>query len=214
MAEKVSGVYAVTPDLADTELLLFKVEAVVRGGVRIVQYRNKTASPLLQLAQLERLLAVCRRAGASLIVNDDAQMAKRLGADGVHLGREDGDAAAARRVLGPRKWIGVSCYNELQRARDAAEAGADYVAFGSFFASSTKPGAVHARPELLREAKELGLPIVAIGGINAGNAGLLIEAGADAVAVVSALFDAADPEGEARRLCGLFSRTTDHGTYR
>lgn len=206
MAEKVSGVYAVTPDLADTDLLLRKVEAVMRGGVRIVQYRNKTASRVLQLAQLVRLVAICRNAGVSLIVNDDVELANQLGADGVHLGRGDGDAAAARRVLGPRKWIGISCYNELQRARDAAGAGADYVAFGSFFASSTKPGAVQATPELLRRARrEIALPIVAIGGINAGNAGLLIQAGADAVAVVSALFDAADLEGEARRLCGLFA---------
>lgn len=210
MAAKVNGLYAVTPELADAELLLRKVEAAVRGGASIVQYRNKMASQPLRLWQLERLASICRRGGASLIVNDSADMAREAGADGVHLGRDDGPVCVARRILGPGKWIGVSCYNDLKLARDAVEAGADYVAFGSFFASSTKPGAVHATLGLLRQArKEIALPIVAIGGINAGNAGLLIQAGADAIAVVSALFDAADVEDEARRLCGLFA--IEHG---
>ncbi len=205
MAAKVSGLYAVTPELADTDLLSRKVEAAVRGGARIVQYRNKTASQSLRLGQLERLVPICRLGGASLIVNDDAEMANEVGADGVHLGREDAGIAAARRILGPGGWVGISCYDELQRARDAVTAGADYVAFGSFFPSSTKPGAARVTLELLRQAKrEIALPIVAIGGIHAGNAGALIQAGADAVAVVSALFDAADVEAEARRLCGLF----------
>lgn len=205
MAAKVSGLYAVTPELADADLLSHKVEAAVRGGARIVQYRNKAASRSLRLGQLEQLVPICRRGGASLIVNDDAEMANEVGADGVHLGREDAGIAAARRLLGPGGWIGISCYNELQRARDAVTAGADYVAFGSFFPSSTKPGAARATLELLRQARrEIVLPIVAIGGIHAANAGALIQAGADAVAVVSALFDAADVEAEARRLCGLF----------
>ena len=210
MAAKVSGLYAVTPEMADADLLAGKVEAAVRGGARIVQFRNKAGSPSLRLRQLERLVPICRRGGANLIVNDDAALAAEAGADGVHLGRDDGPVSAARRILGPHKWIGVSCYNDLQGARDAMESGADYVAFGSFFPSSTKPGAVHATLGLLRQArKEIALPIVAIGGINAGNAGRLIQAGADAVAVVSALFDAADIEAEARLLCELFA--TDHG---
>ena len=210
MAAKVNGLYAVTPELADSDLLLRKVEAAVRGGASIVQYRNKTASQPLRLWQLERLASICRGGAASLIVNDSAIMAREAGADGVHLGRDDGPVCVARRILGPYKWIGVSCYNDLKRARDAVNAGADYVAFGSFFSSSTRPGAVHATMELLRQArKEIAVPIVAIGGINAGNAGVLIQAGADAVAVVSALFDAADVESEARRLCRLFA--TDHG---
>lgn len=213
MAAKVSGLYAVTPELADTDLLSRKVEAAVRGGARIVQYRNKTASRSLRLGQLEQLVRICRRWGASLIVNDDAEMANEVGADGVHLGRDDAGTAAARRILGSGRRIGISCYNEMQRARDAVAAGADYVAFGSFFPSTTKPGAARATLELLRQARrEIALPIVAIGGIHAGNAGLLIQAGADAVAVVSALFDAADVEAEARRLCGLFPFTSDHGT--
>ena len=210
MAAKVSGLYAVTPEMTDADLLSRKVEAAVRGGARIVQFRNKAGSRSLRLRQLERLVPICRRGGADLIVNDDAALAAEAGADGVHLGRDDGPVSAARRILGPHRWIGVSCYNDLQGARDAMESGADYVAFGSFFPSSTKPGAVNATLGLLREArKEIALPIVAIGGINAGNAGRLIQAGADAVAVVSALFDAADIEAEARLLSGLFA--TDHG---
>ena len=206
MAPKVSGLYAVTPELADVDLLSRKVEAAVRGGARIMQYRNKTASQSLQLLQLKRLAVICRRGGTSLIVNDSAEMAREVDADGVHLGSDDGPICVARRILGPDKLIGVSCYNDLKRAHAAMEAGADYVAFGSFFVSSTKPDAVHATLGLLRQAKkEIALPIVAIGGINAGNAGALIQAGADAVAVVSALFDAKDVECEARRFCGLFA---------
>lgn len=213
MAAKVNGLYAVTPELTDTDLLSRKVEAAVRGGARFVQYRSKMASRSLRIGQLERLIPICRRGGAGLIVNDDAEMANEVGADGVHLGVDDAAVAAARRILGAGKWIGISCYNELQLARDAAEAGADYVAFGSFFPSTTKPGAARATLELLSQARqEIALPIVAIGGIDAGNAGPLIRAGADAVAVVSALFDAADVEAEARRLCALFPCTSDHGT--
>jgi thiamine-phosphate pyrophosphorylase len=207
MAAKISGLYAVTPDSAtDAASLAVKVEAALRGGASIVQYRNKADSQPLRLRQLEFLVPACRTAGAGLIVNDSVEMAAEVGADGVHLGRDDGPIAIARRVLGPGKWIGISCYNELQRARDAVAAGADYVAFGSFFPSATKPGAVRALPELLSQArKEIAVPIVAIGGINAGNAGLLIELGADAVAVASSLFDAADVETEARRLSALFA---------
>lgn len=216
MAAKVRGLYAVTPDTgADGGLLSRQVEAAVRGGAGIVQYRNKTDSRPTQLLHLERLAMVCRTAGAILIINDSVEIAAEIGADGVHLGRDDGPVSEARRRLGPARTIGVSCYNELQRARDAMAAGADYVAFGSFFPSATKPGAVHATLELLSQArKEISLPIVAIGGIDAGNAGSLIGAGADAIAVVSALFDAADVEAQARRLSGLFAWKTDHGMQR
>lgn len=212
MAAKVNGLYAVTPELTDTDLLSRRVESAVRGGARFVQYRSKLAPRPLRIGQLKRLIPICRRGGASLIVNDDAEMAYEVGADGVHLGIDDAGVAAARRLLGAGRWIGISCYNDLQRARDAVEAGADYVAFGSFFPSTTKPGAARATLELLSQARrEIALPIVAIGGIDAGNAGPLIRAGADAVAVVSALFDAVDVEAEARRLCALFSCTSDHG---
>jgi thiamine-phosphate pyrophosphorylase len=147
---------------------------------------------------------LCRSAGACFIVNDSIELAGAVAADGVHLGKDDDRVRAARVLLGAGKLIGVSCYNQLWRARDAVAQGADYVAFGSFFPSPTKPGALMASRELLRAAKEFSLPVVAIGGITPDNAAGLIEAGADAVAVISAVFDAPDVERAARRMAGLF----------
>ena len=187
------GLYAVTPDLADTADMLRRAEQVLLGGVRLVQYRNKPADAALRREQAAALLALCRRHGARLVVNDDLPLALSLGADGVHLGREDGDLAAARAVLGAGRLLGVSCYDELERAREAKRIGADYVAFGSFFASPTKPSAVRAPLTLPAAAKaELGLPVCAIGGITLQNAPQLIAAGADLLAVISDLFEAPD----------------------
>ncbi len=205
MRKTVSGLYAVTPDLADSVLLTSKVEAALRGGARVVQYRNKVADERLRHEQALQIARLCRDAGACFIVNDGVELARAVAADGVHLGKEDNGVGAARARLGPGKLIGVSCYNELWRAREAVGQGADYVAFGSFFPSSTKPGAVTARRDLLRAAKKFALPIVAIGGITLDNAAGLIEAGADAVAVVSAVFDAPDVEIAARRIARLFA---------
>lgn len=206
MGGTISGLYAVTPDCADTEELVRQVEAAVRGGARVVQYRNKSAPASLRLMQAKRVAAVCAMAGACLIVNDDVGIARDSGADGVHLGGNDADLGEARSVLGRGKLIGVSCYNEIERAREAVAQGASYIAFGSFFPSSTKPAAVRATLDLLRQAKrELSVPVVAIGGIDAGNAGVLVDAGADCVAVVRALFDAADIEVAARRISSLFA---------
>jgi thiamine-phosphate pyrophosphorylase len=215
MRRVVEGLYAVTPETADTDGLVRKVEAALRGGARLVQYRSKTASLPARAEQLRQLAPVCRRYGARLIVNDSAELAREVRADGVHLGKDDGDVGTARRLLGAGVLIGVSCYDRLERARDAARAGADYVAFGSFFASSTKPGAVRASVELLRQARdELDVPIVAIGGIDAANAACLIEAGADALAVVSALFDAADVEAAARQFTRLFPEARQRAAQR
>jgi thiamine-phosphate pyrophosphorylase len=211
----ISGLYAVTPGREDTDALARDVQAALRGGARAVQYRNKGADPVLRVLQASRLAAICRRAGALLIVNDSVDLARESGADGVHLGRDDGDVASARRALGPGKCIGVSCYDDLRRARQAAQEGADYVAFGSFFPSTTKPGAVRAPLRLLRDASAgLDVPVVAIGGIEAANAGTLIEAGADAIAVISALFDAPDVERAARRLSSLFDQAAIQETIR
>ena len=215
MARPIEGLYAVTPEEPDTAALARRVEAAVRGGASLVQYRNKGGGDALRSEQARRIAPICRRYGARLIVNDSVALAREAQADGVHLGRDDGAVADARRLLGPSALIGVSCYDDLQRARDAARMGADYVAFGSFFASSTKPGAVRAGFDLLRQARrELDLPIVAIGGIDATNAASLVEAGADALAVVSALFDAADVEAEARRLVRIFPETRKTATQR
>jgi thiamine-phosphate pyrophosphorylase len=205
MNKPVSGLYAVTPELTDSIALVGKVDAALRGGARVIQYRNKSIEDSLRRSQAGEIARLCRIWNALFIVNDSVELAREVDADGVHLGKEDGDVIVARAVLGPGKLVGVSCYNEMARARAAVSQGADYVAFGSFFSSATKPLALRAGKELLRiAASEIALPIVAIGGISEDNAAGLIAAGADAVAVVSALFDALDVEAQARRFVRLF----------
>lgn len=205
MASRISGLYAVTPDLGDTDVLLEKVDAALRGGARVVQYRSKSLDHGLRRRQAGAIAGLCRQRRVLFIVNDSVELAHETGADGVHIGREDGALAHARAVLGADRIIGVSCYNEIGLARTAAAQGADYVAFGSFFPSATKPSAVRATIQLLHTAAvEIATPIVAIGGINVDNAAGLIAAGASAVAVVGALFDAQDVEVQARRFADLF----------
>jgi thiamine-phosphate pyrophosphorylase len=202
---RIAGLYAVTPDTADTARLTRSVAAALEGGARIVQYRNKVAAPALKLEQARALKALCERHGALLIVNDDVALAREIDADGAHVGREDPVLATAREILGAGKVIGVSCYRSVELAREAQAAGADYVAFGSFFPSRVKPGAVRAPIELLTEARRaLSVPIVAIGGITAENGGALVGAGADALAVITALFDAGDVTAAARAFAPLF----------
>jgi len=203
------GLYAVTPDEPDTRSLTRKVSRALAGGACIVQYRNKSASAELRREQGAALLALCREAHIPLVINDDLDLARGIGADGLHVGREDISIATARAQLGKDRLLGVSCYDRLDLALAAREAGADYVAFGSAFPSATKPGAARAPLSLYREAKErLGSPVVAIGGITTENARSVIEAGADAVAVISALFDAPDIEAAARSFSRLFDRKT------
>ena len=169
-----------------------------------LQYRNKAAGAVLRDAQARALLQACRAAGVPLIVNDDVRLAAAIGADGVHLGEHDADPVAARQLVGGNALIGVSCYDDLERAGHAAAAGADYLAFGAFFASPTKPHARRAAPTLLRDAARFGLPRVAIGGIMPDNAGPLIAAGAELIAVISGVFDAPDPLAAARAYRALF----------
>ncbi len=207
MKPRVAGLYAVTPDIDDTPELLAKVEAALAGGARLLQYRNKAASPALRLVQGRALLALCREYQVPLIINDHLDLALALDADGLHVGADDGSAADARGQLGPDKILGVSCYGRIENALAATGAGATYVAFGGFFPSRVKPGTARTPIGLLREAKrELRLPVVAIGGITPENAPRLIEAGVDGVAVISALFGASDVELAAQRFCGLFPR--------
>ena len=190
---KLKGLYAVTPDLADTADLLRRTRQALEGGAGLVQYRNKTAGAALRREQALALLGLCRQHGVPLVINDELALALDIGADGAHLGREDGDLAAARAALGPGKLLGISCYDGMERAREAGRIGADYIAFGSFFASPTKPAAVRAPLTLLAEARnELGLPVCAIGGITLQNAPQLIAAGADLLAIISDLFEAPD----------------------
>lgn len=200
----IKGLYAITPDAPQLDGLLTKVEACLLGGARVMQYRNKTpAAPHRQIATA--LASLCRQHSAVLIVNDDVELALAVDAHGVHLGRDDGDIAAARQKLGSGRLIGVSCYDSLQRALDAQQAGADYVAFGSMFASPTKPHAPHAPLSLLGDArKHLHIPIVAIGGITLQNAPQAIQVGADAIAVISAVFDAPDVRQAAQDFSELF----------
>jgi thiamine-phosphate pyrophosphorylase len=202
----IRGLYAVTPDTADTDALLAKTQAVLAGGARIVQYRNKTADAALRRAQATALLALCNRHAAMLLVNDHVALAADIGAHGAHIGGEDGTLAGARNLLGPDRIIGVSCYRELERGRAAAEGGADYIAFGGFYASTVKPGTTRAPLSLLTAARAFNRPVVAIGGITPENAGPLVQAGADAVAVITALYSAPDVGEAARRFCKLFGQ--------
>lgn len=202
--KKLHGLYAIT-DGAPLPALAAAVEAAVRGGARLVQYREKTADAPRRENEARMLLELSRGHGAALIINDDVELAAAVGADGVHLGKDDGEVSAARVRLGPQAIIGVSCYDSLERALIAARDGADYVAFGSFFASDTKPGAVRVAPALLRQARQkLDIPLCAIGGITPENGGELLEAGADMLAVIRGLFAAPDVESRARAYSALF----------
>ncbi len=208
---RIKGLYAITPDEPDTAELLRKVRLALRGGARALQYRNKAADAALRRKQAQALRELTREFGAQLIANDDAEMARDVDADGVHLGGEDGSVAEARALLGGGKIVGVSCYNRLALAHESVRQGADYVAFGSFFASTVKPQAVVATPELLRQARrELTAPIVVIGGITPRNGAQLLEAGADALAVISALWNASDIEQAAREFSNLFEQGRQH----
>jgi len=203
-----AGLYAITPDCADGEILLAKVRAALQfahlGGWAALQYRNKAAAPAQRAVEARALRALCRARGVPFIVNDDVELALASGADGVHLGRDDGALGAARRRLGDRL-LGASCYDRLDVARTALAAGADYVAFGSVYPSTTKPGAVRAPLGLFTAARALGAPIVAIGGITLERAGEVLRAGADCLAVISDLFDAPDIAARARAYANLFA---------
>jgi thiamine-phosphate pyrophosphorylase len=196
------GLYAIT-DGPRVDLLT-ACEAALRGGAAVLQYRDKSADMERRRSEAAALAALCARYGAPLIINDDVELAAVIGAAGVHLGEHDGDLARARARLGNGAIIGVSCYDSLERARELAAAGADYLAFGAFFVSPTKPQARRAAPGLLDAAAALGKPLVAIGGITPDNARPLIEAGADFIAVVAGVFGDANPEAAARRYANLF----------
>ncbi len=197
------GLYLVTPDDDDTTRLLRRVRPLL-AHASCLQYRNKTATRAVRQAQAAALLPLCRAAGVPLIVNDDVEIVIATGADGVHLGDNDGAIGKARDELGPARLIGASCYDDFARAARAVTEGASYVAFGAFFPSPTKPHARHASPQLLREAAQLGVPRVAIGGITPDNARPLVAAGADLIAVISGVFDAPDPVQAARACQALF----------
>jgi thiamine-phosphate pyrophosphorylase len=198
------GLYAITPDEADTARLLARVETVLRAGATWLQYRNKPASEDLRAEQALALQPLCSSFDVPLIINDDWALAAAIGAAGAHLGEDDGEIALARHELGPEAILGASCYDDAGLARQAVFAGASYVAFGAFFPSPTKPHARRATLDLLRTAAVLGVPRVAIGGITPDNARPLVEAGADLLAVISGVFDAPDPAAATRAYISCF----------
>jgi thiamine-phosphate pyrophosphorylase len=208
---KLTGLYAITPDATDSQALIQRVRAAMHGaapqGWAALQYRNKLAGARQRASEARALADICAGFGVPLIINDDVELALAVGADGAHLGGDDGDLPKARARLGTRL-LGASCYDRLDLARHAVSAGADYVAFGSVYPSRTKPGAVRASLELFGQARALGVPLVAIGGITLENAAQVVRAGANCVAVISAVFDAPDPAARARAFTELFLTRT------
>ncbi|MGC8466708.1 MAG: thiamine phosphate synthase [Acidithiobacillus sp.] len=210
--QAIAGLYGITDStLLPGDALLRQSEIALRAGLGILQYRDKGGDARRRTREATALYALCREYGALFVVNDDAELAARIRAPALHVGRDDAPLAELRRHFGSSLCIGVSCYDDLGRAERAQAEGADYVAFGAFFPSASKPDACRAPLSLLREARRrLRLPIVAIGGIDADNGGALISAGADALAVISALFGAKDVAAATRQLQALF--VASHGS--
>ncbi|MEQ6341156.1 MAG: thiamine phosphate synthase [Gammaproteobacteria bacterium] len=202
------GLYAITDSsLIVPGRLLDVVSRAIAGGAAVIQYRDKGLDGLHRESDARDLLTLCRSHGVPLIINDDVALARSVGADGVHLGCDDIPLTEARRILGAAAVIGVSCYNNFELAVTAQEEGADYIAFGRFFASQTKPSAVQASIDLIRRAKAtLAIPVVAIGGITPDNGAVLVEAGVDMLAVIGGLFGRPDPAHAARRYTQLFEQ--------
>jgi thiamine-phosphate pyrophosphorylase len=199
------GLYAITDNrLTPATALLESVEQALRGGVRILQYRDKYSSADTRKQQAQDLLQLCHDYDALLIINDDVRLTANCGADGVHLGQDDEALSQARDYLGNRTIIGASCYNRIELAERACAQGADYLAFGRFFPSSTKPDAIQAELDILSRARALGLPLCAIGGISQDNAARVIEAGADMIAVVEGVFAQPDICKASTALSSLF----------
>lgn len=205
------GLYVITDGSTGNDLL-GKVEQALRGGAALVQYRDKSTDSARREQEAQALCALCREHAALFIVNDDVALAKTVQADGVHVGKDDAALAAARAYLGSSAVIGVSCYNRLELAVQAAQQGADYIAFGSFFPSPTKPQAPRATLELLCEARrQLKLPICAIGGITLDTAPGLLASGADMLAVITDVFNAPDVTAQASLYTALFGNPARSG---
>ena len=205
---KISGLYAITPDLNHTNDLLNKTRQVLEGGVKLVQYRNKSANESLRREQAKLLLSLCREYNALLIINDHLEIAIEIDADGVHVGKNDVSVSTAKNQLGQNKIVGTSCYNQLDLAMQAQKDGADYIAFGAFFSSLTKPNAVSVSISLVNQAqKALSIPIVGIGGIQLTNARTVIQSGCAAIAVCHDLFQAENIKATAEHYVQLFAET-------
>jgi len=214
---RLCGLYAITPDntqyRADTETLLAQVKQAIKGGARLIQYRSKSSQFPLKLAQAKSIKSICRASQVYFIINDDLELARATDADGIHLGKNDHDLSVARQYLGDEAIIGISCYNRLDLALAAQMQGADYVAFGRFFTSQTKPDAVQADLALLHQAKtQLHIPIAAIGGVTSENARQLIDAGADMLAVIHGVFGHRDVTQSAYKLAQCFDENLPNGS--
>lgn len=203
----IRGLYAITPDKTDTARLSALVEASILGGANVVQYRNKRADSKLRIEQSRALLDICRKHQVPLIINDDVKLCLAIDADGVHIGATDGNLDETRKRIGPDKILGASCYDSLTLALQAQKHGADYVAFGACFPSETKPNAPKAELSLFIKGRNtLSIPTVAIGGITLYNAPQAIHAGADAIAVISALFGSKDVRKTSQQFSLLFKQ--------
>ena len=199
------GLYLVTPNWDDTERLLAVTEQALGAGVALLQYRHKDASPALRAEQGAALLALCRRHGVPLIINDHVDLCRALDADGIHVGGTDATLAEVRAAVGPDKIVGASCYGDLPRAQAAQAAGASYVAFGGFYPSRVKQYAVTTAPSILDEARAvITVPSVVIGGMTPENAAPLVARGTDMVAAISSVYLADDPAAAVHRFRALF----------
>ncbi len=205
---KISGLYAITPELENTWNLLDKTRQALEGGAKLIQYRNKSANRILLREQARLLLQLCREYEIPLIINDYLDLAMEIDADGLHVGQHDAAILEARDQLGCNKIIGASCYNNLDQAIRAEKEGADYVAFGAFFPSLTKPNTVSVTVNLIGEAKKkITVPIVGIGGIRLTNARMVIQSGCAAIAVCNDLFQSENVKVKAARYAQLFAET-------
>ena len=201
----IRGLYAITPDSADLNTLIQKTQLAIEGGAFMVQYRSKIHDRDVKMQQCAAILRLCREYDVPCIVNDDVEICRVLKADGVHLGEKDDNIAEVRHILGEDAIIGSSCYDQLNRAKQAQKEGASYVAFGAVFPTPTKPNAPRATLELLRKAKsEIQIPIVAIGGITMNNAHDVIETGIDAIAVITNLYESNSIKETAETLSSMF----------
>ena len=186
---KLHGLYVITDPLLCSDKLVEKVEQAILGGAQIIQYRNKLADAQTQYTEAAALQSLCQQHQRTFLINDNVSLALQVNADGVHLGQTDGDITAARKNLGEDKIIGVTCHSDIHAAKMAQQQSANYVAFGRFYPSKTKPTAPPAKIEVLQQAQQqLEIPVVAIGGISVENASNLINAGADMLAVIHAVF--------------------------
>ena len=200
------GLYAVTPNWDDTDLLLQKTIDIIQGGARLIQYRHKTADAAQRLEQAGALLKLCRQHNVSFIINDFVELAEQLDADGVHVGGTDESVASVRARMGANKIIGASCYGSLKLAGQSAHDGASYIAFGGFYPSLVKKYEVSTPSGIIAQAKRvLDLPIVVVGGMTANNARILVQNGADMVAAISSIYTATHPSEAARAICQLFA---------